>query len=89
MLLAHYPCPPAMMPVLNWDSKTPPEPLPSALELDSIVYAQGEGYPDDVPENLLILGDNFRVMSTLLEEYEGRIKLIYADPPFFTMISKA
>ena len=77
------------MPILNWDSKTTPEPAPSTLRPDSIVFPQGEGYPDDVPENLLILGDNFRVMSTLLEEYEGRIKLIYADPPFFTMISKA
>ena len=74
----------ATMPILNWDSKTTPEPAPSTLKPDSIVFPQGEGYPDDVPENLLILGDNFRVMSTLLEEYEGRIKLIYADPPFFT-----
>lgn len=72
------------MPVLNWDSKKPLEPLPSALELDSIVYPEGEGYPDGAAENLLILGDNFKVMSTLLEEYEGRINLIYADPPFFT-----
>lgn len=72
------------MPVLNWDSKKLPESLPSSLELDSIVYPQGEGYPDGAAENLLILGDNFKVMSTLLEEYEGRINLIYADPPFFT-----
>jgi DNA modification methylase len=84
MFLVHSPGPTALMPVLNWDSKKPLEPLPSALELDSIVYPQGEGYPDDAAENLLILGDNFKVMSTLLEEYEGRINLIYADPPFFT-----
>lgn len=35
-------------------------------------------------ENRLILGDNLRVMWALLPEYEGKIDLIYADPPFFT-----
>ena len=33
---------------------------------------------------MLVLGDNLAVMSALLPEYEGRIQLIYADPPFFT-----
>jgi DNA modification methylase len=37
-----------------------------------------------LPENRLILGDNLAVMSALLPEYEGKIQLIYADPPFFT-----
>lgn len=32
----------------------------------------------------LILGDNLSVMSSLLSRYEGKINLIYADPPFFT-----
>jgi len=52
--------------------------------LDSIVYPQGAGYPDACPQNKLILGDNLAAMSALLPEYEGRIDLIYADPPFFT-----
>lgn len=30
------------------------------------------------------MGDNLAVMTALLPEYEGRINLIYADPPFFT-----
>jgi len=30
------------------------------------------------------LGDNLRVMWALLPEFEGKIDLIYADPPFFT-----
>lgn len=32
--------------------------------------------------NLLIWGDNKLVMSSLLKEYAGRIKLVYIDPPF-------
>ena len=31
-----------------------------------------------------MLGDNLAVMTALLPEFEGRINLIYADPPFFT-----
>lgn len=34
--------------------------------------------------NLLIWGDNKLVMSSLLKEYAGAIKLIYIDPPFAT-----
>lgn len=72
------------MPRLTWPSKTPPAPVPATLELDSIIYPAGAGYPDAPPQNALILGDNLAVMSALLPEYEGRVHLIYADPPFFT-----
>src|SRR4051794_18169921 len=34
--------------------------------------------------NLLIWGDNKLVMSSLLEEFAGKVKLIYIDPPFAT-----
>jgi len=72
------------MPVLSWASKTSPVPVPASLELDSLIYPEGIGYPDTLPQNHLIWGDNLGVMSALLAEYEGRIDLIYADPPFFT-----
>ena len=72
------------MPILNWASKTEPAPVPAALALDSITFPGGAGYPQATPQNQLILGDNLAVMSALLPEYEGRIQLIYADPPFFT-----
>ncbi len=32
----------------------------------------------------LILGDNALVMASLLQDLEGRLDLIYVDPPFFT-----
>jgi len=34
--------------------------------------------------NLLIWGDNRLVMSSLLNEYAGQIRLVYIDPPFAT-----
>jgi DNA modification methylase len=34
--------------------------------------------------NRLVLGDNLALMAALLPTYEGKINLIYADPPFFT-----
>ena len=72
------------MPTLTWATKKQPEPVEAALEMDSQIYPGGIGYPSAVPENRLILGDNLAVMSALLPEFEGRIDLIYADPPFFT-----
>ena len=72
------------MPYLTWDSKTPYQPIAADLRLDSIIYPQGSDYPQGVPGDQLILGDNLAVMSALLPEYDGKIDLIYADPPFFT-----
>jgi site-specific DNA-methyltransferase (adenine-specific) len=72
------------MPKLTWPAKTPPQPVPGALETDSLIYPQGAGYPDAKIQNRLILGDNLAVLSALIPEYEGRIQVIYADPPFFT-----
>ncbi|HEY3474884.1 MAG TPA: site-specific DNA-methyltransferase [Anaerolineales bacterium] len=48
------------------------------------MYPNGCGYPGVEPANRLILGDNLAVMQALLPAYEGKIDLIYADPPFFT-----
>jgi DNA modification methylase len=72
------------MPQLTWGNKRLTLPKPTALLRDSLIYPGGVGYPDSVPEDRLILGDNLKVMAALLPEYEGRIQLIYADPPFFT-----
>src|SRR5512141_1755561 len=69
------------MPVLHWNGKTESAPQPASLTLDSVIHPHGAGC---CPENKLFLGDNLRVMAALLPEYEGRINLIYADPPFFT-----
>lgn len=83
------------MPTLTWASKSLTEIPPASFMTDSIVYPQGAGYPqddqnlavirkDEFPLNRLILGDNLAVMASLLPGYEGKVDLIYADPPFFT-----
>jgi DNA modification methylase len=51
---------------------------------DSVVYPSGAGYPDSPALSRLIWGDNLAVMGALLDELEGQVDLIYADPPFFT-----
>lgn len=72
------------MPTLQWDTKKEPELNPVALETEAHIYPQGAGYPAEIPKDQLIWGDNMSVMSALLQEFEGNIDLIYADPPFFT-----
>jgi len=72
------------MPSLIWPSKHLSDPQPATLIKDSIIYPGGCGYPGAMPNNRLILGDNLAVMASLLPEYEGRVNLIYSDPPFFT-----
>jgi len=72
------------MPELTWQGKGIAPTAPASLVRDSIIYPQGHGYPSEDIENRLLLGDNLSIMAALLPEYEGRIDLIYADPPFFT-----
>jgi DNA modification methylase len=72
------------MPSFTWPGKQSTTPTPAELVLDSVVYPSGQGYPSARPKNRLILGDNLAVMAALLPKLEGRINLIYADPPFFT-----
>ena len=54
------------------------------MQTDAILYPFGGEDSSPHLENRLILGDNLRVMNALLPEYEGKVNLIYADPPFFT-----
>ena len=72
------------MPELTWHGKRLAQTAPASIVIDSIIYPNGLGYPTLEHQNRLILGDNLSVMAALLPEYEGKINLIYADPPFFT-----
>jgi DNA modification methylase len=81
------------MPHLDWNGKPSSNSLPTleeiggsrrgALFTEAIVQPLGSDGRGK-PANRLILGDNLEIMEALLPEYEGRIQLIYADPPFFT-----
>jgi len=72
------------MPTLSWPGKQPANTEPARIQLDSIMFPGGEGYPDAPLAGRLILGDNLRVMSALLSDHENQVDLIYIDPPFFT-----
>lgn len=66
---------------IHWQGKTQSAAHPGTWNIDSWVYpGGGEG----APLNRIYQGDNFTVMSSLLNEFENSIPLIYADPPFFT-----
>lgn len=82
------------MPNLRWNGKPDLESLRKgpldpfewdgrSLVKEALIAPMGNGFLD-APANRLILGDNLDVMRALLPDYEGRIDLIYADPPFFT-----
>ncbi len=72
------------MPAIHWKGKHLSSPTPASVILDSVLYPKGRGYPKAQPAGRVLLGDNLSIMAALLPEYEGRINLIYADPPFFT-----
>lgn len=71
------------MPTLNFTGKDQPPPQPASLQREALTFPPGCP-PEAAIGNRLILGDNLSIMAALLPEYEGRIDLIYADPPFFT-----
>jgi len=72
------------MPLLHWKGKTLPPPQPDSVIRETLLYPNGFGYPNAPATGRLILGDNLPIMAALLPEYEGKINLVYADPPFFT-----
>lgn len=72
------------MPELTWPGKSLSPHAPASLVRDSVIYPGGQNYPKTHIDNRLIYADNLASMAALLPEYEGRIQLIYADPPFFT-----
>jgi DNA modification methylase len=72
------------MPNLTWPTKALPQLDPTELILDSVIYPHGCGYPGGIADSQIFLGDNLRIMASLLPLYENKIHLIYSDPPFFT-----
>lgn len=72
------------MPILNWTGKNPPDPQPASWVLDSVIHPASSTTRKTIPKSFLVLGDNSSVMAALMPEYEGKIALIYADPPFYT-----
>jgi DNA modification methylase len=68
---------------LAWISRGEPEPPAALLERHAEVYRVSSDQ-DQEQVNRLIQGDNSGVMSALMPEWQNKIALIYADPPFLT-----
>ncbi len=60
------------------------EPEVAALQAQ-VTFTAAERYGGDTTAepNRLFAGDNLAVLASLLPEFEGRLALIYLDPPFF------
>lgn len=54
------------------------------IEPRILVEDQEKSYGDPHSENMLIHGDNLIALQALQQEFSGRIKCIYIDPPFNT-----
>jgi len=80
-----HPCADSLlnMPQLTWSGKKLAQTAPASLIKESIIYRMAVGIQAAAHESS-DFGDNLAVMTALLPEYEGRINLLYADPPFFT-----
>ncbi|MDR2356498.1 MAG: site-specific DNA-methyltransferase [Oscillospiraceae bacterium] len=69
------------MPILNWIGKDKVinhhQQAPYRVLEPQYTYGDGGG-------NMLIHGDNLDALKALLPRYEGRIKLVYIDPPYNT-----
>src|SRR3970040_2743039 len=63
---------------LAWEAGPPPATRPARLVRQVRIPAPDGGPPG----GRLIHGDNLAVMAALEKELEGRIDLIYIDPPF-------
>ena len=55
-----------------------------AVEPRILLHDADKDYGDPDAENMLIHGDNLLALKALEQEYAGRVKCIYIDPPYNT-----
>lgn len=70
------------MPFLDWVNKAQAQRATADTPYHLLQFQSAHGDPQS--ENLLIQGDNLLALKALLPFYRGRVKCIYADPPFNT-----
>lgn len=54
------------------------------IEPRILLHDASKDYGDDTSENMLIHGDNLLALKALEQEFTGRVKCIYIDPPYNT-----
>ena len=70
-------------PTLDWQGRWEAEPG-APTDLTCFSRSSAAARTHCLPDNRLLFSDNLGAMLALLGSHEGRIDLIYADPPFFT-----
>src|SRR5438270_466971 len=65
-------------PMLQWAGKRPF----TSTQYYPAQHKETHGPEVDGWRNKIYWGDNLQVMSHLLKEYRGKVKLVYIDPPF-------
>lgn len=76
--LANAPTTDTLRPIRNDETK------PSGLDSEGEPYCSTGSVSFDTTQNLYIEGDNLQVLKLLREDYLGKIKVIYIDPPYNT-----
>lgn len=69
---------------LQWHGRSEDEPPPTSLSLLCEVFPAGIKSASSDFGGRLICGENAGIMAALLPDYEAKIDLIYADPPFLS-----
>ena len=72
------------MPKLDWLTRPEDERVAASVPYRLLEAVPELSYGDEQAENMLIQGDNLEALKALLPFYAGRVKCIYADPPFNT-----
>ena len=72
------------MPFLDWVNKNQAVTSASQVPYHLLHLEQTHGDANAAQKNLIIQGDNLQALKALLPFYTGKVKCIYADPPFNT-----
>ena len=68
----------------TWPDKRNAIRLANAPTTDTLRPCRKESVDFDITQNLYIEGDNLQVLKLLRENYLGKVKMIYIDPPYNT-----
>ncbi len=69
---------------MNWPGKADCFKAIQRPSLGTLLPVREESVNFDETENLIIEGDNLEVLKLLQKSYQGKIKMIYIDPPYNT-----
>jgi len=69
---------------LTWIGKNNPEYAIANIEPRILEENKKLSYGDRNSANMLIHGDNLLALKALLQDYEGKVKCVYIDPPYNT-----